>query len=100
MSQLPSVLPELQLALALAAYFAGGLVVGWAYFASVRRSAEALVRSSSPLRVLLEALWRFSLLGGVLLLVSWQGAWPLLAVAAGIVVMRQILLRGGRETRQ
>ncbi len=94
------VLSELPLAITLAVYVAGGFVAGWVYFASVKRSAEALATSSSPLRALVEALLRFGLLSGALLLVSWQGALPLLASTGGLVIARQALLRGNRETAQ
>lgn len=100
MREMALILPTLPLPLMIAAYFAAGVAAGWAYFVSVRHSAAALAASSSPFRILLEALLRFGLLGGALLLVSWQGALPLLAATAGIIVARQVLLRSGRENAQ
>lgn len=79
----------------LALWLAGGVVLGLAYFALIRRSAALIVapRGGSWLALGL-GLARLGVLAAVLGLAAMQGAGPLLAVALGVMAGRLAVMRG------
>jgi F1F0 ATPase subunit 2 len=69
-----------------------GLCLGALYFVGLWWNAQLLVNPGS-LRVALAVMAaRFTLLGGALAVAAWQGARPLLAMAAGILVARFLVM--------
>lgn len=83
--------------LRLAPFAVAGGTGGALYFASVWRSAKALAAGAQLMQLLAPALLRFILMGLLLGLAAWQGAGPLLATAAGVLLGRAGVLRGARE---
>jgi F1F0 ATPase subunit 2 len=76
--------------------FAGGLAVGWGWLYGLHRTVRALPETSSPgLLVAVSLLLRMGLLlAGLGLLMRSGAALPhLLAAAAGLVLMRFLLVR-------
>jgi fatty acid desaturase len=76
-----------------------GLVFGWAYFATLRQTADLLVR---PGRRHVAVVLTFARMLGavtVLGLAALWGALPLLATFVGFLVARNIAMRRGREIR-
>lgn len=84
--------------LRLSTFAAAGGIGGALYFASVWRSAKALAASARLTKLLAPALFRFILMGLLLGLAAWQGALPLLATTAGVLVGRAVVLRRVSET--
>lgn len=73
---------------------AAGVVAGWAYFAALRHSADALVRGRiGPLGAMASRLARTAALGGVLVIAARAGAPVLLSAALGILLGRALVLR-------
>src|SRR5579871_5858562 len=79
--------------LSLAGCFAAGLLLGALYFRSIWWSARRFAEGRSMTTVILLSLARLAMLGGLLALASLQGALPLLAMAAGIVAIRPLMMR-------
>lgn len=85
--------PLLPALLGLAAYAGAGLLLGIAYFGSLlwstRRFATA-GRMTAPVALMA---CRFLVLAAVLALASIEGAWPLMAMALGLLVGRSMVMR-------
>lgn len=79
----------------LAAYLATGLVLGAAYFTSLRWTIYRLASGRGMQATIAMIAGRFVLLGGVLTLASLQGALPLLLTALGVFIARAAILRRG-----
>ena len=80
-------------ALLLALYVAGGGIVGTVYFGSLWWNARLFERAGQVRTLLASMAARFVLLGGVLTAASFEGAMPLLATAAGVLLARTVVLR-------
>jgi hypothetical protein len=82
----------------LAAFGVAGLALGLLSLASLRLNADLYLGGGLARPIALH-LARLGLIGGALVLVAHQGAGPLLACAAGLVLARPIALRlfGGRS---
>lgn len=76
----------------LGAYALAGLVLGAASFASLKLTTDLYV--AGPLwRPIALHVVRLSVLTAVMVLAALQGAGPLLALAAGVVIARPIAVR-------
>ncbi|WP_296713206.1 ATP synthase subunit I [Rhodoblastus sp.] len=80
-----------------AAFALLGGIGGALYFASVWRSAKALAAGARLTKQFAPILLRFILMGLLLGLAARQGAGPLLATAAGVLMGRVAVLRRARE---
>ncbi len=90
-------LPDWALVVGLAAHLAGGLGLGVLYFGSLWWNARMLAGSGRLGTVMAFTVARFTLLGGILTLVSLEGAMPLLMTMLGVLVARSAVLRRARE---
>jgi hypothetical protein len=82
----------------LAAHLAAGLLAGILYFRALRRTTEMFANGGSVAAVLWMGACRFAGLGLVLFLAALEGAWPLLCMAAGVLLARCAMLRRARES--
>ena len=82
-----------------AIWLAVGAVAGAAYFTSIWWSAQRFATGTGIMATLGLSALRLALLGGLLVLASWQGAAPLLTTALGVVVARFGVMRRFREAR-
>lgn len=80
-------------ALDLVAHFIAGMVLGLLYFRSLWWGARLFASGGRAARAAAFVLGRFVLLGGLLALVSMEGALPLLAAALGVVLARPLVVR-------
>ncbi len=76
----------------LALLLVGGIAVGTLYFTSLRWNAGRFGRAGSVRTLIASMAARFVLLGAVLTAASFEGAMPLLATAAGVLVARAAVL--------
>ncbi|WP_323780050.1 ATP synthase subunit I [Thalassovita sp.] len=76
--------------------FAGGLVLGFAYFSILRRTVDLLVTGDQPILGLALTLGRFVLLAAGLYIAVLAGAFALLAALAGVLCAKRIMLRRTR----
>ncbi|MGO4916145.1 N-ATPase subunit AtpR [Pseudogemmobacter sp. W21_MBD1_M6] len=83
----------LRLAAFLVASLTGGVLLGLVYFAAVRRTADLIVAGRQTLLALGLVLGRMALLGAVFFWALHFGALALIAVAAGVLVGRAVVLR-------
>ncbi len=83
--------------LVLAAWLIAGLAVGALYFASIWWSARQFADGGRVAMTIAVSLLRLAGLGGLLMLASFHGAGPLLAMALGVVLARFAVMRGTRE---
>jgi hypothetical protein len=81
------------MAASLAAHLVAGLGLGFVYFNAVWRSARLYAEGGRPAAAIALAVGRFLVLGGLLALASLEGAWPLLAVAGGVLLGRPLAMR-------
>jgi F1F0 ATPase subunit 2 len=81
---------------ALAGYLAAGLLLGAAYFRTLRWTSDRLAAGSGVRGAIAAIVGRFALLGGALAWISMQGALPLLLTALGVFVGRAVVLRQAR----
>jgi len=77
----------------LAAHVAGGLLAGILYYRALRRTADMFVNGGGVGAVLRMGVARFAWLGFVLFLAALEGAWPLLCMAAGVLLARFAMVR-------
>lgn len=85
-------------ALVIAAHLAAGILLGIAYFTGVWWSARRLAQGSGAWAITGIAL-RLLLTAALLMLATREGALPLLATAAGLLLGRAVTLRHlGRAT--
>jgi len=75
---------------------AAGMLLGLLYFAGLWWNVCLLARGAGPGRMALVMAGRFLLLAGALALASRAGAPALLALAAGVLLARQMALRVAR----
>ncbi|MGY2736574.1 N-ATPase subunit AtpR [Sphingomonas sp. UYP23] len=74
--------------LLLALWLVAGILAGIVYFMSIWWSAQRFANDGGLATTIAVALLRLATLGGLLVLASFQGAGPLLAMALGIVLAR------------
>lgn len=77
----------------LALYIVGGIAVGVLYFFSLWWNTGLFNRAGRTRTLIAAMATRFVLLGGVLTAASFEGAAPLLATAAGVLIARAAVLR-------
>jgi hypothetical protein len=82
----------------LVAHLAAGLFAGTLYFRSLRRTTDMFANGGSVTAVLRLAVCRLAGMGVVLFLAALEGAWPLLCMAAGVLLARFAMLRRARES--
>ena len=90
-------LPTISILVGWAAWLALGVLLGGLYFHMLRRSVDLLVGGKSTIKAVLFTIGRFALAGAGLAAASFQGALPLLLVALGLLIGRQLVMR--REAR-
>ena len=71
---------------------AAGIFLGLLYFGSLWWNAHLLAQQGRMRVAIALMTARFGALGGALTLAAWQGARPLLAMAAGIMVARFVVM--------
>jgi F1F0 ATPase subunit 2 len=81
------------IAISLALHLAGGAAIGALHFGSLWWNARLFERAGRVRTLLAAMVVRFTLLGGVLTAVSFEGAMPLLATALGVLLARSVALR-------
>jgi F1F0 ATPase subunit 2 len=86
--ELPSLLAVPTMLISLTA----GLCLGLLYFGGLWWNAHLLAEPGRMRVALAVMAGRFAMLGGALALAAWQGAQPLLAMAAGILVARFLVM--------
>ncbi len=86
-------LPAWATPISLALHLAAGIGLGALYFGSVLWTALLFGTGGGARIVVASMAARFALLGCALLLVSFEGALPLLVTALGILVARTAVLR-------
>lgn len=69
-----------------------GAAIGTVHFSCIRRTAGAIADGHGRLAAMLIA-GRLALTGGTLVLVSMEGATPLIATAAGVMAGRFVIMR-------
>lgn len=79
--------------------YAGGVVMGLVYFATLRTTADLLVRGEHLVLGLALTFGRIFALGGALYVVVLVGGFALLAATAGILSARWGLLRKLQKVR-
>lgn len=89
-------LPAVALLLAPGLYLVLGGIAGLAYFRAVRLSADLFARGGHTAMAIALTLCRLLLVGGLLVLILREGAWPLLAFALGFLVARTLVMRRAR----
>ena len=77
----------------LGVHLAAGIGLGVLYFGSLWWNARLFARGGGLSATLALMAARFALLGGALMLVSLEGAGPLLTTALGILVARFAVMR-------
>jgi F1F0 ATPase subunit 2 len=77
----------------IAAHLIGGGVVGMLYFRGLWWNASLLSQGGRTAAAIMLLVGRFALLGGVLTLVSLEGALPLLMTALGVLIGRSAVMR-------
>lgn len=90
--------PAIPMLLGWAAWLALGISLGGLYFHMLGRSVDLLVSGTSTLKAVLFTLGRFGLAGAGLAIASFQGAVPLLLVALGLLIGRQLVMRRQERT--
>lgn len=79
--------------LANAAWLLPGFLLGLVHFRSLRWNTSLYLADSASRAIALHAV-RMAATGGCFLAIAaWQGAWPLLATAAGFLLARLLLVR-------
>ena len=81
----------------LAAHLAGGLLLGAAYFQTLRWTSDRLASGRGIPASIGLMIGRFVLLGSVLALISLEGALPLLLTALGVFIARAAVMRRARR---
>ncbi len=77
---------------ALLGYLAAGLLLGAAYFRTLRWTSDRLAAGRGARAASAVIVGRFALLGGILAAISMQGALPLLLTALGVFLGRAMVL--------
>jgi F1F0 ATPase subunit 2 len=74
-----------------------GICLGLLYFGGLWWNVHLLAKPGRMRVALAVMAARFAMLGGALALAAWQGAQPLLGMAAGILVARFLVMHQVRE---
>jgi len=90
-------LPLWAMGVSLMAHLSAGTWLGGLYFRSLWPITCRFTRGDHVARTIGMMIGRFILLGGILTLVSMEGAPPLLMVALGILIARPVAMRRVRE---
>jgi len=77
----------------LAAHIGFGVLAGLLYFRALRRATDIFAGGGGAGGALLLGGARFAALGLVLFIAAREGAWPLLCMAAGVMLARYATLR-------
>ena len=77
----------------LSASFAGGVLLGIAYFCAVRATADLIVTGGRPSLAIVLTLARIGLLGAGFVLALQAGGFAVLAALAGVLVGRGLTMR-------
>ncbi len=85
--------PPWVMALGLAGYFAGGIALGGVHFGGLWWTARLFAEGDRMMVAVGIMIGRIVVLGGLLTLVSFAGAPPLLAAAAGVLLARSVVTR-------
>ena len=80
-----------------AGHFVAGLLLGLVYFRGLWWNAQLFSAGGCLGTTIGIMLGRFILLGGLLTLVSFEGALPLLVTALGVLIARSSVIRHVRE---
>jgi F1F0 ATPase subunit 2 len=83
--------------LRLAADFAVGLALGFAYFNAVWWNARQFALGCRMTTAIALIIGRLGILGGFLVLASLKGAAPLLAMAGGVLIARRFVINSHRD---
>lgn len=89
-------LPAWAVGISLALHLAGGIGLGTLYFRALWWNARRFAGNRGLAGPIMLAAGRFALLVGVLLLISREGAAPLLATALGVMIARAAVVRSVR----
>ncbi|MCW6513139.1 ATP synthase subunit I [Lichenifustis flavocetrariae] len=89
--------PSWAVAASFAAYFAGGLALGGLHFGGLWWNTRLFADGGRLTLAMAAMLGRIVFLGGVLTLVSFEGAPPLLATATGVLLARAVVTRRTRR---
>jgi len=86
-------LSTLPLSLILSLSFLGGSLIGYAYFRSLRKTADLIVNRGHPLLAAALTLGRLGLISGGLYCAALYGGFALLTTLAGVLCAKTLLLR-------
>ncbi len=89
----------LPLVLTLPLCFAGGLLLGLAYFRALRWTTALIVDGASPVLALALSLARLVMIGAGFYLAVLFGGLALLAALAGVLTVKTLMLRHNRTDR-
>ena len=89
----PQALATLAALAGLAAHLAAGLALGVVYFLALWRSARLFAEGGRAIPALSLTAARIALLGGGLVVASFEGATPLMATALGALIARALVVR-------
>ena len=89
--------PAWAVLLSLAAHMATGIALGLLYFRCIWWNVRRFTGGGGVLSMIVIAIGRFVLLGGLLALASREGALPLLMLALGVLIARSIVTRHVRK---
>lgn len=91
-------LSALPLSVILPACFLGGLALGYVYFRAMRQTANLIVSQGHPVLGLALTLGRMALLCAGFFLAVQAGAVALLAMLAGVLCAKYLMLRQAQRT--
>jgi F1F0 ATPase subunit 2 len=92
-----SALPTWAAPIGLAAHLGAGMALGVLYFRSLWDNVDRLTHGGRLLPTIVMAIGRFAILGGLMTLVSLEGAQPLLMLSLGVLVGRSVVMRRDRK---
>ncbi len=90
--------PTWALLLSLAAHMAAGIVFGVLYFGSLWWNIRQFIGGGRSAKTIAVMIGRFTLLAGLLILASMEGAPSLLSLVLGVIIARFTLMRTIRQT--
>ena len=74
-------------------FSAGGVGLGWGYFAALRHGVKLCVTRGAPLPGVYRTLARLAAAAAIFALAARFGAWPLLGAFIGFLAARQLAVR-------
>ena len=86
-------LPSWMMFLSSAAHLTAGIVLGFLYFRSLWWNTRRFTGGGRVTTTIALMIGRYVLLGGLLTLVSLEGALPLLMMALGVLIARSVVVR-------